>query len=295
MSKLASLKYFFVAFLFFGGMSVFLYPAISGLINEQTQTAVVEEYRETVEGISESERAESLEQSRAYNESLVSNQTALIDPFGDTQESANEVISFIRVGEVMGYLEIPSIGAQLPIYEGTAETVLQKGVGWLTGTSLPVGGSSTHTVLTGHRGLPTSRLFTDLDKVEVGDEFFIRNASEILAYRVFNIQVIDPQDVSALEIVKGAEWATLLTCHPFMINSHRLLVTGERVAYTGQLDEKPSTGNAFADIFVDLTPVERDFTLAIVLAAVLTGLFILFILRSRKRQKKKRSVQNGQS
>ena len=137
----------------------------------------------------------------------------------------------LEVREMIGHIEIPKIGQDLPVYAGTSEEVLQKGVGHLEGTSLPVGGNSTHSVLTAHSGLPEATLFTELRKLEIGDKFYIHNIKEILAYQVDQIKVVEPTDFNDLLIDPGHDYVTLLTCTPLMINTHRLLVRGHRVEY----------------------------------------------------------------
>ena len=281
-SASAAVKYVFAAILLSAGLVVFLYPAVSGLINERSQTTLVNSFEEAAGDLPAEQKVTSLEQARAYNRSLVGRQAVLADPFSQGGGYESKVISFMDVGDIMGYIEIPKIGVTLPIYAGTTEAMLQKGAGWLAGTSLPVGGASTHTVLTGHRGLPTSRLFTDINKLQEGDEFYIRNLSGILAYRVVGTRVIDPQDTSALGIVEGRDEATLLTCHPYMINSHRLLVTGERVAYTGQLEHLAENGGVFASF----TAAEKDFTLAVCVSVAILGLVAVLALRSRRKKRR---------
>lgn len=269
------------------GLGVFFYPAISGLINERSQTQVISNFEEELDGLNENEKAESFASAQAYNESLVSNQKDIYDPFAQDQETLNENdnISYMQVGESIGYVQIPKIGIKSPLYEGTSEDVLQRGIGWLKGTSLPVGGTSTHSVLTGHRGLPTAKLFTDLDQLEVGDEFFIRNVNEILAYKVQEIKIIDPHDVAALSIVEGKDLVTLLTCHPYMVNSERLLVTGERIPYTGQLDE---LNQNFLD---SLSAAEFDLLRTILIASAV--LILVLGIRYFRRKRKERRRRNG--
>ena len=284
-AKLSIIKYIFAAIIFSAGLSIFLYPTISGLVNERSQTTLISSYQESIAAISDEVKYETLEQARAYNRSLVGRQTGLLDPF-DVSEQAPKVVSFLEVGGILGYLEIPMIGVELPIYDGATDANLQKGVGWLSGTSLPVGGESTHTVLSGHRGLPTSRLFTDINKMQVGDEFYIRNLTDILAYKVIEIKIVEPGDTSSLGITEGRDLATLLTCHPYMVNSHRLLIIGERTPYTGQLEViEPST-----NFIENLTPVERSFGLAILASSALLVLLVIFIWRSRKKSKKKKEA-----
>ncbi len=142
-----------------------------------------------------------------------------------------EYARMLEINELIGHVEIPKIDTDIPIYAGTVEDVLQKGAGHLEGTSLPVGGSSTHTVITAHSGLPTAKLFTDLSKLKVGDKFFIHNLSRVLAYEVDQIRTVEPSNFSDLLIVPHKDYATLLTCTPIMINTHRLLVRGHRVPY----------------------------------------------------------------
>ena len=282
------LKYLGGALVFVVGATIFLYPVVSALINERSQTAILNRFENTVNELSEIDRDLSLQQAVAYNESLVSHQGVLKDPFAASLEQQSTSVSFLNVGGVMGYVEIPSIGLKLPIYEGTTEPVLQSGVGWLTGSSLPVGGESTNTILTGHRGLPTSKLFTDLDKVQIGDEFYIRTVVGVLAYRVIDKKIIDPDETIALAILNGKDRATLLTCHPLMINSHRLLIIGERIPYTNQLETQTnSTNTGVTEFFVNLTPVEKDFTLAMIATFGVTCVLIVFLLRPWRWKKKK--------
>ncbi|MDR2715513.1 MAG: class C sortase [Coriobacteriaceae bacterium] len=284
-------KYVLAALLFSVGASIFLYPAVSALINERAQTVVVRTYNEAVQETPRAVKEISLEQARAYNLSLVGRQPQLLDPFDDAHFRDSSVVTYLKIGDVMGYVEVPKIGITVPIYEGTSDAVLSKGVGWIPETSLPVGGESTHTVLSGHNGLPTARLFTDINKLEPGDEFFIRNFAEILAYRVYDIQVVEPHEVEIAGIVTGKDLATLLTCYPYMVNSHRLLVTGERVAYTGQLDKAPRGLNPLED----LTPVERNFvvTLTVVLGLLALLVVLAILLHRRRRRRGNRGKADG--
>src|SRR3712207_2846628 len=165
-------------------------------------------------------------------------------PYTTLFRSRNEYARMLEVHEKIGYIQIPSLDLSLPIYAGTAETVLQKGVGHMEGTSLPIGGESTHCVLTAHTGLNTARMFTDIDKLKKGDIFLVENIKETLAYKVDNIQVIEPTDFSSLVIVPKEDHITLLTCTPYMVNSHRLLVRGIRTEYNKEtLDNQKSNGN----------------------------------------------------
>lgn len=288
-SKKELVKRIIVVFLFVVGVGIFLYPTVTGFVNEQSQTRVISNYQEAMEALSDDDKTSAIERAVAYNNALAQSQTSISDPFEDTSvesgtenQNAVEVVSLLSIGEVMGYIQIPKIGIKLPIYEGVSEAVLQKGIGWLTGTSLPVGGESTHSVLSGHRGLPTSKLFTDLDKMEYGDEFFVVNSSEILAYRVCSVEVINPEEVSALSIVEGEDIVTLLTCHPYMINNQRLLVTGERIPYTGQLDEIEE-----GSFLENMTPAEKDLFLTVAIIGLLSVVLVLLVWRPWNRRKRK--------
>ena len=188
-----------------------------------------------------------------YNESLIGgDQLNVSDPFVALQKEArNEYARMLKVEEMIGSISIPTINVELPIYAGTSEDILQRGAGHLEGSSLPVGGKSTRAVITAHRGLPQARLFTELDKLKKNDVFYITNIKETLAYKVESIKVIEPNEVSALSIQKGRDLVTLLTCTPYMINSHRLLVTGHRIAYNDKV-AKQKRAKATANLLLKI-------------------------------------------
>lgn len=187
-----------------------------------------------------------IELARNYNKSLINNVDT--DPYNrkKIEEGKKEYAKMLEVHEKIGYIEIPKIDTNLPIYAGTSPEVLETGAGHLEGTSLPIGGLSTHTVITAHSGLPKARLFSDLKDLQVGDKFYIHNIKELLAYRVYKIKVIEPSDFEDLLVVEGKDYATLLTCTPIMINTHRLLVMGERVAYNPNVDAKENQNNVLS-------------------------------------------------
>lgn len=284
--RFLSFKQILAALLLMAGLAVVFYPAVSALINERSQTSTILDYEEALLALNDEDKAHSFMQAQAYNQALAGSQESLQDPFGEAEPSSEvgAEIDFLKIGEVMGHIQIPKIGIKVPIYEGTSEPVLQKGIGWMQGTSLPVGGESTHSVLTGHSGLPTAKLFTDLKRLEVGNEFFVRNSTEILAYKVFSIKIIDPHEVEYLSIVPGEDRMTLLTCHPYMINNQRLLIMGERIPYTGQLDEL----EASKGLFNSMTAAEKDLALIAFAALAFFGLIALSFLLSRRRKKKRK-------
>lgn len=223
--------------------SVLLYPTFSSYLNEKNGSKVVSYYDEESVKLSKAEKEQMLEEARAYNKEMLGN-IDLIDPFSQEDveiDARYESLLNVDGSGMMGYIRIPKINVELPIYHGTSEAVLQAGVGHFWGTSLPVGGESTHTVLTGHRGLPTKTLFTNMDKLEVGDIFYIKVLDETLAYQIDQILTVLPQETDSLSIEPGKDYATLVTCTPFAINTHRLLVRGERIPYEEATKQEPDT------------------------------------------------------
>ena len=212
---------------FFIGCSLMLYPIVSDWWNSKVQTRAVTDYSTAVSAMDTASAEGLLAQADAYNESLAALAYPLSD-YGSLSGQYNQALS-LSSSDVMGYITIDRLNVRLPIYHGTSDAALAAGVGHLEGSSLPVGGASTHAVLSAHRGLPTSRLFTDLDKMEVGDTFTVTVLTRSLTYQVDQILIVEPQDVSALQIVQGEDLCTLLTCTPYGINTHRLLVRGHRV------------------------------------------------------------------
>ena len=219
-----------------GGAGLFVYPRLQMVLADRSQTIAIGNYEEGVSGYDEKWKEGELEKARTYNNSL--SEVAFPDPFGHggSLETAGDYEEILNVDRVMmGVLEIPCIEVELPIYHGIAEDVLQKGVGHISQTAFPVGGEGNHTVLSTHRGLPDARLFTDLDELEPGDAFYIRVLGNNLAYEVDQVEVVDPGDVSLLKPEEGKDYVTLLTCTPYGINSHRLLVRGSRVNYVPEV------------------------------------------------------------
>lgn len=213
------------------GLLVMSYPLVSRFYYRIESTQQVEYFDDEKKKLTEAEVRKRIELAHAFNKSL--NNVISTDPYVKKRMEAGrqEYARMLEINELIGHVEIPKIDTDIPIYAGTVEDVLQKGAGHLEGTSLPVGGSSTHTVITAHSGLPTAKLFTDLSKLKVGDKFFIHNLSRVLAYEVDQIRTVEPSNFSDLLIVPHKDYATLLTCTPIMINTHRLLVRGHRVPY----------------------------------------------------------------
>lgn len=231
---------FLIIGLFFLGFVIALYPISAQIYNIYLQHQKITTFEKKIKELTPEVISRRMKLANIYNESLVGGtQLDVSDPFIALQKEArDEYARMLEVEEMIGSISIPKIDVDLPIYAGTSEDILQRGAGHLEGSSLPVGGKSTRAVITAHRGLPQARLFTELDKLKKNDVFYITNIKETLAYKVESIQVIEPDEVSALSIQEGRDLVTLLSCTPYMINSHRLLVTGHRIAYNDKNAKK---------------------------------------------------------
>lgn len=236
---------------FIAGLAISLYPLVSNMYAKRSQMDVINEYQKEVADSDEEKIAQEKELALTYNRKL--NQTVILsDPFDPNaismaDEQYYEILNFTNDG-VMGYIKIPRIGVNLPIYHGTDQEHMLKGVGHLVGTSLPIGGVDSHAVLSAHSGLSSADLFTNLVDLEKGDLFYIYVLDEVLAYEVNNIKVVKPTETDDLRITKGEDYVTLVTCTPFGINSHRLLVRGHRVEYNPD-DEKKEANKSNDDIW----------------------------------------------
>ena len=210
----------------FVGLSVLLYPMVADYVNSKSQSRAIAQYVESLSKKDPNQYAAEMAEAQAYNESLLGKATR----FAPTEEELEAFHHYLGADRsAIGYLEIPAIKVDLPMYLGTEESVLQVGIGVMPGSSLPIGGPSTHTVLTGHRGLPSSRLLTDLDQVDIGDTFTLFVLNEMLFYEVDQIRIVLPNEMDDLDIVEGEDYCTLVTCTPYGINSHRMLVRGHRI------------------------------------------------------------------
>ena len=212
--------------LFFIGLSVLLYPSISTYWNSKTQSKVVENYENIIQGLDKEATRKIFEDAYNYNDKLAE----ITFPLKDHYQVPNyyETLN-LNGGGMMGYISIPSIGVEIPIYHGTGDDILAFAAGHMTGTSLPVGGESTHSVLSAHRGLPNAKLFTDLNKVNIGDYFTITVLDRVITYEVDQILTVKPENITEISIIDGEDHCTLITCTPYGINTHRLLVRGARV------------------------------------------------------------------
>lgn len=219
---------FILVLAFLAGLSLLLYPTVSDWWNSMHATQAVANYAEEVKNLNQVQYNQMLSDAKSYNQELLHRGSGYT--LSDEQKAQYDSLLNINGTGMMGYIEIPTIDLSLPIYHGTEDTVLQIAVGHLDWSSLPVGGESTHCVLSGHRGLPSAKLFTNLDQLVEGDTFVIRILDEVFTYEVDQILIVEPNDVSALTIEDGKDLCTLVTCTPYGINSHRLLVRGHRVS-----------------------------------------------------------------
>lgn len=260
--------------MFLAGVSLLLYPTVSDYWNSLHASQAVAAYAEDVHTMEQDQYEDVLEQARAYNQTRSSKTM----DFYLTDEEQQSYDSQLNVGGtgIIGYIEIPVIAISLPIYHGTSESVLQIAVGHLDWSSLPVGGESTHCVLSGHRGLPSAKLFTNLDEMKLGDTFVIRVLDEVLTYEVDQILIIEPTDTSALVIEQGKDLCTLMTCTPYGINSHRLLVRGHRI-------ENPTEAKTIR-LVADAVQVDTLVVAPIIAAPILLILFVILLLPSRKQR-----------
>lgn len=270
------LKTWILRFIFLLGFLIMLYPLVSRFYYRIEANEQVTDFEEGKRNLSEEEILKRMELALAYNESL--NNVVSEDPYAKKRLDSGraEYARMLEIHERIGHVEIPKINEDLPIYAGTSEEVLQKGVGHLEGTSLPIGGNSTHTVLTAHSGLPEARLFTDLSKLEIGDKFYVHNIQTTLCYQVDQIKVVTPDVIDDLLIVEGHDYTTLLTCTPIMINTHRLLVRGHRVDYVKEVEEEIIVENKKNYVYKNLFYA----------SLVLIFIMLILILKLRKRKKK---------
>ena len=264
--------------IFILGFLLMMYPMISNYYYRIEANNEIQEFQDGAKKLDDVEILRRIELARAYNQTL--DPSKLGDPYTEKEkEGIAAYAKMLEVAEKIGFVEIPKIDVNLPIYAGTSMEVLDKGCGHLEGTSLPVGGPSTHAVLTAHRGLPKAKMFRDLDKLKEGDVFYVHNIQTVLAYKVDRIMTVEPSNFDPILVEEGKDYTTLLTCTPYMINSHRLLVRGHRIPYTPPVDET-NRGLPF---------VNMDFKDALLFALPLLILLALIYGYQRKQFKKQRA------
>lgn len=251
------------------GLSLLLYPTVSDYINARNSSKVIADYESNITNASAERIAQIFEEADAYNQNLAATTASLYDP--SKVKGYYDVLDPIGAG-IMGYLDIERIGVQLPIYHGVSEGVLQIGVGHMEGTSLPIGGENTHCVFSGHRGLPSAKLFTDLDEMQTGDIFTITVMNRLLTYQVDQIKVVLPTETDDLQLVAGKDYCTLVTCTPYGVNTHRLLVRGVRIDNPEIAPTIYVSNEAFR--------IEKLIVLTVVAVPMLSLLLIFLLIRS---------------
>ena len=257
------------------GLSLVLYPTFADWWNSFHQSKAVASYVEQVSNMDDEKYQEIWSAAWEYNRSLLDRPNSYLL----SEEQQEEYRALLNIGGygVMGYIEIPKLDVVLPLYHGTEESVLQVAIGHLDWTSLPVGGESSHCVVSGHRGLPSARLFTDLDKMEVGDTFMLRVLDEVLTYEVDQIRIVEPHVTEDLLIVEGQDLVTLVTCTPYGINSHRMLVRGHRIETQEEKVVRRVTSDA-----IQIEPV---IVAPFVAAPIMFVLFVVLMIPKSKRRK----------
>ena len=260
---------------FFIGALLLLYPTISDFWNSFHQSRAIASYAEQVADLDENAYDRLWEDARIYNKTLGDRMNRFV--MGEEQKKAYAALLNIADNGVMGYIEIPKVRCNLPIYHGTDEAVLQVAIGHVPGSSLPVGGESTHCVLSGHRGLPSAKLFTNLDELETGDVFMLRVLDETLTYEVDQIRTVLPNELGDLAIVEGEVYCTLVTCTPYGINSHRLLVRGHRV--------ENHAGASTIRVTADAMQIEPLQVAPLVAAPILVVMLVVVLIPHRTKGK----------
>ena len=278
--------------MFLLGFAILIYPTVSNQWNTYRQNQLISSYEELIGKMAEEDFTKEWEKANAFNDTIIHN-NIFGDVFGENGDDIKntEYWQILNVGNdgVMGYVSIPKINVKLSIYHGTADDVLQTGIGHLNGTKLPIGGESTHSVLAAHRGLPSARLFTDIDQLERGDMFYIHVLDETLAYQVDQIlDMVDKDDNEtlrkALQIEEGQDYVTLFTCTPYGVNSHRLLVRGTRVPYNGEEEIESTAAESM------LKSIQNYYMIYLILGLSVTLLVILlmkFLIKPGKKKHKK--------
>ena len=279
--------------MFLLGFAILIYPTVSNQWNTYRQNQLISSYEELIGKMAEEDFTKEWEKANAFNDTIIHN-NIFGDVFGENGDDIKntEYWQILNVGNdgVMGYVSIPKINVKLSIYHGTADDVLQTGIGHLNGTKLPIGGESTHSVLAAHRGLPSARLFTDIDQLERGDMFYIHVLDETLAYQVDQIlDMVDKDDnetlQKALQIEEGQDYVTLFTCTPYGVNSHRLLVRGTRVPYNGEEEIESTAAESM------LKSIQNYYMIYLILGLSVTLLVILLMRFLIKPGKKKHKIE----
>ena len=280
---------FILVLVFLAGLSLLLYPTFSEYWNSFRQSRAIVNYNKEITQLDDNRYDDARLAAEEYNKGILERTNVYYMDDAEVEDYHSQLK--VTSNSIIAYVEIPKIKCSLPVYHGTSEGVLQTAIGHLEWTSLPIGGTSTHSVLSGHRGLPSAKLFTDLDKMEVGDRFYIRVLNEVLTYEVDQILVVLPEETDDLRIVEGEDYCTLFTCTPYAVNTHRLLVRGKRVETVVTQDD---AGNDVEVPVMDLETLEKqrlanDLQRAVIVvgAIVVVMLGLVIVLKGSKKKKKR--------
>lgn len=264
------------------GIVLIAYPIISVCMESFNQTVAISNYKEVINNLSQEEKENELQKAREYNsemEGIVSVDISM----SSSQEESVSYLNILNIGEAMAYISIPKINVYLPIYHGLSEEVLQSGVGHLETTSLPVGGTGSHAVLAGHTGLVRTKIFDDINKLEKNDKFYIDVLGETLAYEVDKIDIVLPEDTDCIETNSSKDYVTLITCTPYMINTHRLLVRGSRI----ELEESSEEEYKNVDLQNITSKRKLNIIISIAIFVIISIIFIIYIFKGKKKKTKK--------
>lgn len=265
------------------GMGIIAYPFISNKLAEKNASVAIQKYQDTVAELEQEKLDAAKEAASKYNEQL---SNVLLEDASREEDTIVSYVDMLGLGEGIGYITIPKIDVNLPIYEGTNDDVLSNGVGHMSQSSFPIGGESTHCVLTGHRGMPGAVLFTNLDQMEVGDYFFLHVLDEILAYQVDQIKVVKPEETSDLEIIPGEDYCTLITCTPYAVNSHRLLVRGVRTEYSEEESRIQYQELQTGTLIQRMVDVWQWLVVSLIVVVGGEALLLFLIIRRRRRKER---------
>ena len=269
------------------GAGAAAYPLIASINNEHAQSLVQVEYEEKLEQLDTSEIDAALAAAREYNKTISTVQIEDVDKIKESLPPYEDLLNLANNG-IMGYIEIPTINIDLPIYHGTTGAAMEKGAGHMEGTSLPVGGIGTHAVISAHSGMASAKLFTDLDKLEPGDVFFVTVCNQKLAYEVDNIAVVEPTDIDLIRVDTQQDYVTLLTCTPYGVNTHRLLVRGHRVEMAEEaIAEVEEKAKPEGSTWIEKYEQGILIGIAIFLGLLLIALLVYFIKRLKQRKDEK--------
>ncbi len=276
-------KIVFAIIMMISGMGIIAYPFISNKLAEKNASVAIQKYQDTVAELEQEKLDAAKEAASKYNEQL---SNVLLEDASREEDTIVSYVDMLGLGEGIGYITIPKIDVNLPIYEGTNDDVLSNGVGHMSQSSFPIGGESTHCVLTGHRGMPGAVLFTNLDQMEVGDYFFLHVLDEILAYQVDQIKVVKPEETSDLEIIPGEDYCTLITCTPYAVNSHRLLVRGVRTEYSEEESRIQYQELQTGTLIQRMVDVWQWLVVSLIVVVGGEALLLFLIIRRRRRKER---------